>query len=191
MGPQVQVRAQVFLVLDPTANARISMCRIYLVGFPGARADCKTASLAGMIRYAVPEVSVLDHNVYRHVVNVASGCSRGNETKAEVQDWRQESLTLQLNDQGCVRDGAEERSSLECKRLNDIFNKNSVSFPRDSEFSAGIADNHFFSSAWVNSEAFRLLKRVQQEAPTQTTSHPSKVLLAGYGFGGIIIKKVG
>ncbi|KAI6091770.1 hypothetical protein F4821DRAFT_280140 [Hypoxylon rubiginosum] len=165
------------------------MCRIYLVGFPGARADCKTASLAGMIRYAVPEVSVLDHNVYRHVVNVASGCSRGNETKAEVQDWRQESLTLQLNDQGCVRDGAEERSSLECKRLNDIFNKNSVSFPRDSEFSAGIADNHFFSSAWVNSEAFRLLKRVQQEAPTQTTSHPSKVLLAGYGFGGIIIKK--
>ena len=52
------------------------------------------------------------------------------------------------------------------------------------------AATHLFSPAWIEKEALALLEMIQKKAPTETTGNRNKVLLAGYGFGGIVAKKV-
>ncbi|KAK7402650.1 hypothetical protein QQX98_011596 [Neonectria punicea] len=47
----------------------------------------------------------------------------------------------------------------------------------------------FFSPAWIQSEALDLLGRIGQGTPTDHGECRNKVLLAGYGFGGIIVKQ--
>jgi hypothetical protein len=49
---------------------------------------------------------------------------------------------------------------------------------------------HQFSPAWIEKEALALLGTIQQNTPTEKTADQSKVLLAGYGFGGIVVKQV-
>ena len=49
---------------------------------------------------------------------------------------------------------------------------------------------HLFSPAWIEEEALALLEMIQKNAPTEKTANRNKVLLAGYGFGGIVVKKV-
>ena len=49
---------------------------------------------------------------------------------------------------------------------------------------------HPFSPAWIEEEALALLGTIQKDALAEKITDRSKVLLAGYGFGGIVIKQV-
>lgn len=47
-----------------------------------------------------------------------------------------------------------------------------------------------FSAAWIEEEALILLGTIQKNALAEKTADRSKVLLAGYGLGGIVVKQV-
>ena len=47
-----------------------------------------------------------------------------------------------------------------------------------------------FSPAWIEEEALILLGTIQKNALAEKTADRSKVLLAGYGLGGIVVKQV-
>lgn len=49
---------------------------------------------------------------------------------------------------------------------------------------------HQLSPAWIEKEALDLLGTIQQKGSIEKTAGRSKVLLAGYGFGGIVVKQV-
>ena len=51
-------------------------------------------------------------------------------------------------------------------------------------------EEDFLSSSWVDNEAHRLFTRTRQEIFTESTISSSKILLAGYGFKEIVVKKV-
>lgn len=46
------------------------------------------------------------------------------------------------------------------------------------------------SPTWTKTEALNLLGRIQQDALSDGPQSQGKVLLAGYGFGGIVVKQV-
>ena len=46
------------------------------------------------------------------------------------------------------------------------------------------------SHTWIEEEALSLLKAIQKEVSTEMTGSRSKVLLAGYGLGGLVVKQV-
>ena len=46
------------------------------------------------------------------------------------------------------------------------------------------------SHTWIEEEALSLLKTIQKEVSTTMTASRSKVLLAGYGLGGLVVKQV-
>ena len=46
------------------------------------------------------------------------------------------------------------------------------------------------SHIWIEEEALALLITIQENAPIVNAAKRSKVLLAGYGFGGIVVKQV-
>lgn len=46
------------------------------------------------------------------------------------------------------------------------------------------------SHSWIEEEALSLLKTIQKEVSTEMTANRSKVLLAGYGLGGLVVKQV-
>lgn len=54
-----------------------------------------------------------------------------------------------------------------------------------------LAIDNLFSPTWIKHEAIDLLHRIQQDAPTDKMSGDRrKVLLAGYGFGRLVVKQV-
>ena len=46
------------------------------------------------------------------------------------------------------------------------------------------------SRTWIEEEALSLLKAIQKKVSTEMTGSRSKVLLAGYGLGGLVVKQV-
>lgn len=49
---------------------------------------------------------------------------------------------------------------------------------------------HSFSPAWIEAEALKLLSLIKQDALLEGMGGRKQVLLAGYGFSGIVIKQV-
>lgn len=47
-----------------------------------------------------------------------------------------------------------------------------------------------FSHSWIEEEALSLLKTIKKEVSTKVTANRGKVLLAGYGLGGLVVKQV-
>ena len=48
----------------------------------------------------------------------------------------------------------------------------------------------FFTPPWIENKALSLLDAIQKHSPTDKSGDRRRVLLAGYGFGGIIVKRV-
>jgi hypothetical protein len=59
-----------------------------------------------------------------------------------------------------------------------------------SAVTSSTTPHDIFSPAWVKNEALYLLERIQQHGLTSAWSDRSKALLAGYEFGGIVVKQV-
>ncbi|ENH71498.1 Ankyrin-1 [Fusarium oxysporum f. sp. cubense race 1] len=51
------------------------------------------------------------------------------------------------------------------------------------------ASNGSFSPSWIQDQALYLLDRIQQRSPADDQNCKTRVLLSGFGFGGIIVKQ--
>ena len=69
--------------------------------------------------------------------------------------------------------------------MKETFESENEDIVGDSVSVTSVA-THQFSSAWIKEEALAL----QKNALESKNAHRNKVLLAGYGFGGIVVKNV-
>ena len=50
--------------------------------------------------------------------------------------------------------------------------------------------NRQFSQFWIEEEAQSLLETIQKDVSTKMIANRSRVVLAGYGLGGLVVKQV-
>ncbi|KAH6984430.1 hypothetical protein BKA56DRAFT_581017 [Ilyonectria sp. MPI-CAGE-AT-0026] len=176
--------------------------RVYLVGFPTVVPDSETVPVVEMIRHLLPEASVVCHDIFRCDVDIPLQCLD--------EDDADEPSVHSNNDQTLSApklDGQPGLDNLEAEQLsaNTVLNHEKTLGMTDDDLTrvigtdvmvflddlatvSSVAIGGFFTG-WIDSEAYSLLERIQKETPDQNTGHPSKVLLAGYGFGGIVVKQ--
>ena len=143
---------------------------IYLVGFPASAGhpdiEAKVTLVTDMIQHLIPEARVF-----------APHGSRGYAA-LNLPDLSTEDDDGPFEN---VREVAVEET--EPPLTED---KNTIG---DSSSVTSLAVDQF-SPEWIEEEALILLKAIHENAPTGETAHRGKLLLAGYGFGGIVVKKV-
>jgi len=158
-----------------------------------------------MIQHLVPEASVVRHNIFRRDIDVhLRGFEGAEETEAGIQPIEGSRMSTPEPKDPAKLDGSEPpsgiRSELDGKHdditgvegpgditLDEVDNQSAIG---DSASVTTVTIGDFFSSAWMGNEAYHLLERIQQESLSNKHGSTSKVLLAGYGFGGIVVKQV-
>ncbi|KAK1505510.1 ankyrin-1 [Colletotrichum abscissum] len=187
--------------------------RIYFVGFPSEIADSETMSVVEMIPNLVPEARVYQHNIFRHdVVSELQDLSSEDEDDRESLAVDEQQAPDGPEERERDRDGIPASlvgpRLISPKLISDIRNPdtgNSVKEARmasiEKEYDEHIATTDdaasvesqvahpFYSPAWIESEALELLIRIQKHAPQEAIKDRNRVLLAGYGFGGIVVKQ--
>ena len=143
---------------------------IYLVSFPASAGhsdiEAKVTLVTDMIQHLVPEARVF-----------APHGSRGYKA-LNLPD-------LSTEDDDCPVEKAREVAVKETEPpLTE--DKNTIG---DSVSVTSLAV-HQFSPNWIEEEALTLLRTIHENDPTWGTTRRSKLLLAGYGFGGIVVKQV-
>ncbi|KAL6414272.1 Ankyrin-1 [Ilyonectria robusta] len=178
--------------------------RVYLVGFPTAVPDPGTVPVVEMIRHILPEASVVCHDIFRCDVDIP--LKRRDEDDADelsVHSNNDQTLsTPKLDGQPGPGDVEAEQPSANTaldheKTLGDmadddltrVIGTDVMVYLDDLATVSSVAIGGFFTPGWIDSEAYSVLERIQKETPDQNTGHPSKVLLAGYGFGGMVVKQ--
>lgn len=73
------------------------------------------------------------------------------------------------------------------KSLPETLEHNGI---EDSTSEARGGAPNFSSPAWIEIKALELLNHIQKHAPPKERGDQCKVLLAGYGFGGMVVKQV-
>ena len=84
----------------------------------------------------------------------------------------------------CVRN----RSRFDEEQSSPLIEAIEADFDDSASVASIVSDP--FSSASIEKEALHLLDTIRSNARTNEDSHGSKILLAGYGFGGIVVKQV-
>jgi hypothetical protein len=179
-----------------------------LVGFPVAFADPGTIPVADTIHHLVPEASVVRHNIFRRDIDVPlQHQDEGDENEVDVQPDEEIKLPTSNPDDRPGRDGPEAEqipADMPPKpgrkpddsggddfvgdvSLDEINHDDDVG---DSASVTTVAIGDFFSSAWIGKEAYHLLERIQRETLRNESGNATKILLAGHGLGGIVVKQV-
>lgn len=149
-----------------------------------------------MIRHLLPEASVLCHDIFCRDVDIPLQCRDGDEDDGDelsVHSKKEKTLsTPKLDGQPGPDDVEREKTPGDMTEddLTGAISTDVMDSADDLAAVSSIAIGDFFTPGWIDSEAYYLLERIQKETHDQNTGHPSKVLLAGYGFGGIVVKQV-
>lgn len=161
-----------------------------------------------MIRSLVPEASVIHHNLFSHDVKIhARDEVESGEIEVEIRSKEKNTLrTPNSGDDGGRNDQQAEQFPADMPPVSDRepsdidggdFISNVTFHGKDHETSVvestsltivPIADS--FSVGWIGTEAYRLLELIQREILRNHDKSTAKVLIAGHGFGGIVIKQV-
>ena len=159
---------------------------IYLVGFPASagRSDIevKVTLVTDMIQHLTPEARVFAPHGSRtykalNLPDLSIEDYDGSVADQEGQKPHAKGSTSAIDDQNT--DPAPDELPL-------TEGKNNIG---DSLSVINLAVQQF-SPEWIEEEAMILLRTIHENARTEGTAHRSKLLLAGYGFGGIVVKQV-
>ncbi|KAJ3547132.1 hypothetical protein NM208_g1667 [Fusarium decemcellulare] len=169
--------------------------RIFLVGFPAVDTNLNTTlPMLEMIKCLVPEAPVSPHNIFRHCASesLQEYDLSPDDDEYGVQDGR---LPPSEDRKSSLDDVAQSENKLE----HDVHGATSllssdaealrVNTAADLLSIPSLTSHAAFSPGWIQNEALSLLDRIQDRFTPGTNQTRSKVLLAGYGFGGIIIKQ--
>ncbi|WQF82582.1 Putative B30.2/SPRY domain, P-loop containing nucleoside triphosphate hydrolase [Colletotrichum destructivum] len=180
--------------------------RIYLVGFPDQpETDSKTRPLIETIPSLVPEALVRKHNIYRYD---AAGRPRtqadedGGNIEPGAYDKRRSNTDLR-GDGGDNTDtashpeagdtyrhaggGSHELGAGESARQANDHEVIDDDDDDDAKSTTSLYDLSY-SRSWIEKEALDLLDRIHRHAP-KAGEGGNKIVLAGYGLGGIVIKQ--
>jgi len=164
-----------------------------------------------MINHLVPEARVFEHHIFR-----GDAALHPQDLDTEDEDKPIEEQEGQKSEGEGMRSAAGEKTEIPTpdkvdKREKcggsgiDISEANNARPVAVEAMEVSVAENegtigdsvsvtsvttHQFSPAWIEKEALALLGTIQQNTPKEKTANQSKVLLAGYGFGGIVVKQV-
>ncbi|KAL7936011.1 ankyrin repeat-containing domain protein [Trichoderma chlorosporum] len=144
---------------------------IYLVGFPDANNDPTANSIAAHLENSIPKARIFKYSIF------GAGTSENSEQHSlteEITDTEDE-VDDGSNDSSYDGTGVGDRTNLETPRIHEL-----------EEFSAGTVASRGLN---VEREAVKLLCWIQQNTPPAKTSFAHSVVLAGYGFGGFVVKK--
>ena len=170
---------------------------MYLVGFPSdvgfGEKEKPIFNVSEMIHHLVPEARILHYSSFSGDVILQS-----RDTGTDIEDEDDVLGNENESDFKAVQDGL---LSVPTDPLNlavsdaegddtgpVAFDEGGIDF-EDSQSVASTTPDHF-SVASIENEALGLLKSIQSHAPTDKSMGRGKILLAGYGFGGIVVKQV-
>lgn len=152
-----------------------------------------------MIKHLVPEAYVSEHPIFREDEDgpVEEQGSREFED-GSMRSAAGEKTGMSIEDvvgKGDKSDNSEAEISEAKKAIPVAFETMAplvVEIEDMIEDSASVTSvaTYQFSPAWIEKEALALLETIRQTDPTEKIASRNKVLLAGYGFGGIVIKQV-
>ncbi len=193
----------------------IRLTSIYLVGFPasGGYSDVETkiALVTDMIQHLVPEARIFAPHSFGGyaALNLPDSLTEDDDGPVEDQEDQnphREGRGSAIDDQSTKSTPGEVNEREEPDGSDfDISEVDSVRHvavkeiePPLTEDKDTIGDSVFVTSLavhqsspnWIEEEALTLLRTIQKNAPTERTVHQSKLLLAGYGFGGMVVKQV-
>jgi hypothetical protein len=174
--------------------------RIYLVGFPLANfKSTDKVPMVDMIRSLVPEAHVRTHNIFRDY---------DYETLQEMHESQRETTNDDTEDDNLDTSPNEEVTWVPPPDVGESEDKVCSESPRTIDTAlptvnvpalgtagevssvATVPAYEAFSPGWIQTEAVKLLSRIQKRAEGDSGHSQNKVLLAGYGFGGIVVKQV-
>ncbi|KAG5760011.1 hypothetical protein H9Q72_011870 [Fusarium xylarioides] len=172
---------------------------IYLVGFPlpNFKPNDKVP-MVDMIRNLVPEAHVRMHNIFRdynyeslqEIHETMYENENDDADDDDLDDSPDEEVTrVPPSDMG----GSEERDDSNPPQTMSTaipaVNATSISKAGEVSSMATVPTYEAFSPGWIQTEAVNLLSRIQKRAESDSGHSQNKVLLAGYGFGGIVVKQ--
>ncbi|KAL7935471.1 ankyrin repeat-containing domain protein [Trichoderma chlorosporum] len=147
---------------DEAGKAPTHGCKflIYLVGFQDVADHTKKSPMLDKIISLVPEAQILHHNIYRKgpISNVQKENAVPNETPA----------------------------SCACQMEASLGNENAMISKSKMEDMMELYD--LISPSWIEKEALNLLTSIRHVSIHKGAESCYPVLLAGYGFGGVIVK---
>ncbi|UKZ77698.1 hypothetical protein TrVFT333_005422 [Trichoderma virens FT-333] len=150
---------------------------IYLVGFPDIKGDPTIIPITAMMETLIPEARVLKHTIFRGgTLRNPKNQDPSNEL-ADPEDGCGPK-ELDLDDGGGIKDGAKDE---EAPGLENVLETTVAELDTLKQ--------NIFLPEWIDSEAMELLGRIERNILREKRSFRHKIVLAGYGFGGIIIKK--
>ena len=188
---------------------------IYLVGFPASAGysniETKIALMTDMIQHLVPEARIfapLSFGGYA-ALNLPDILTEDDDRPVEDQEGQKphhEGRGSAIDDQNTNPTPGEgnEREEPDGSDvdISEVDSTRHVAVkeiePPSMEDKDTIVDSVFVTSSavhqsspnWIEEEAMTLLGTIQKNAPKERTVHRSKLLLAGYGFGGMVVKQV-
>ena len=185
------------------------------MAFPGTARHSETENpcvpVPGLIVDLVPEARVITHHVFdghatRHPLHlypededgpIEEQAGRGSASK-RMSSAAREAAKLRTADEADKREisngpdvDISEGNTLRPNAAEAVrtFDSDKEGTIGDSEPIASAA-TYQLHPASIEEEALALLESIHENAPIDKTGNRNKVLLAGYGFGGIIVKQV-
>jgi hypothetical protein len=166
--------------------------RIYMVAFP--EHSLTGTSIFEKVKSVVPEARVIRHNIFNRSVDFNG--PRSQEPALNESDDADRADLPQVDeastDEGVEMDFAEP-PVLEDSVATDLESPLLEATDRkswDTASTTSIKKHDYSSRTWIENEALDLLDRVQKHNETENRGTESQMLLAGYGYGGVVIKQV-
>lgn len=168
--------------------------RIYLVGFPDIHETSDAVPVVKLIPKVVPEAVVLSHDIYpKDTVPTTSS--------AEAQDGTCISADASASESRGDEESEDRGENMKFTGAGDLnqpiqrsdsadADAGDIDTTQSQDSTSEVSSKDLFCPAWIESEALKLLTRVQQNAHGDDPGALNQVLLSGYGFGGVIIKQV-
>ena len=159
---------------------------IYLVGLPASAGhsniEAKVTLVTDMIQHLVPEARVFapyGSRTYKalNLPDLSTEDDDGSVADQEGQKPHAKGRASAIDDQNTDPAPGELPLREDKNTIGDSLSVISLAVQQ-------------FSPEWIEEEALILLRTIHENAPTEGTAHRSKLLLAGYGFGGIMVKQV-
>lgn len=142
-----------------------------------------------MICDLIPEAEIIRHNIFRHYES-----AEDIESQLDIPTNKKQELQTQDDENGDSLERSTEVSEISSKIESIVGefagNLTGNSAVKGSTSISNLPIGDFFSPAWIRSEAYYLLRQMHKDLGSQKPGITKRVLLAGHGFGGIVIKQV-
>ncbi|KAI3006437.1 hypothetical protein CBS147346_3728 [Aspergillus niger] len=144
--------------------------RIILVGFRTQDSARET------IRDLIPEAEVVSHNLFSDEVGSRVEGIRLGSVNESNKHPRYNAEIGPSGPEGSLIEGIGQSDDEDLGDTTSVTSAESIA-----------AD--IISPAWIKSQAYSLLQQIQGIGRSQRAKYPNKTVVAGHGFGGIVIKQ--